>query len=277
MIITGSSISYTAIINSYFQNLSNLTEYVGSLYIFSLFLGLLIIAIQIQKVLVDQRESRLNNNLMQLGLISLTYDLFTKMKYRKIFMISSGIYIILFSIISGTIVYQPGIIFSEVYDVSIPSIKIVYCCGAVGQYPNAAIYITEQVGLMIVPLSVLLLILISSLVGWNIMLITFALSNRPKNNGKWLFSQFLQIGAFTGLFTACPTCAGLVLTSVLPSSIAVSAITGTMLLSLSNVIYQQIFLVITLGLLIGSPLILIRNIKELFEKGCIIEKTSIIS
>ena len=276
VIIIGSSISYTAIINNYFQNLNNLIQYVGVLYIFSIVLGLLMISIQIQKVLMSQREIKLNNNVIPLGLISLTYDLFTKAKYRKIFIISSVIYVIIFSVISGTIVYQPEIIFSEAYDVSIPSIKVVYCCGTLGQYPNAAIYVTEHVGLMVIPLSTLLLILISGLVAWNVMLITFALSNRPKNNGKWLFSQFLQIGAFTGLFTACPTCAGLILTSVLPSSIAVSAVTGTMLLSLSNVVYQQIFLVITLGLLIGSPLILIRNIRELFENGCIIEKTSII-
>ena len=202
------------------------------------------ISIQIQRILLGQREIKLNNKAIPLGLLSLTYDLFTKAKYRKIFIISSAIYVIIFSVISGTIVYQSEIIFSEAYDVSIPSIKIVYCCGTIGQYPNAAIYVTEHIGLMVIPLSVLLLILISGLVSWNVMLITFALSNRPKNNGKWLFSQFLQIGAFTGLFTACQTCAG--------------------------------FLVITLGLLIGSPLILIRNIRELFENGCIIEKTSII-
>jgi hypothetical protein len=76
----------------------------------------------------------------------------------------------------------------------------------------------------------------------------------------------------TGLFTACPTCAGLILTSILPGSIAISVITGTPLL-LSNVLYQQIFLLITLVILTISPLILVKNIRELFKKGCIIEKT----
>ena len=58
------------------------------------------ISIQIQKVLVGQREIKLNNNVIPLGLISLTYDLFTKAKYRKIFIISSAIYVIIFSVIS---------------------------------------------------------------------------------------------------------------------------------------------------------------------------------
>ena len=234
------------------------------------------IVIQVEKVLVKQKEINEDNNSIKLNLNTLTYDLFTKKKYKKIFIIAFGIYAVIFSIISGTFVYQSDIIFSEAFDVSIPSIKIVYCCGTVGQYPNAAIYITEHIGAMLIPISVLLLILISSLVAWNVILIAFALSNRPKNNGKWLLNQSVYIGAFTGLFTACPTCAGIVLTRILPGSLAISLITGIPILaSLSNVFYQQIFLLITIVLLIGSPLMLMRNISELFEKGCIIEKTSI--
>ena len=66
VIIIGSSISYTAIINNYFQNLNNLIHYVGALYIFSIVLGLLMISIQIQKVLMGQREIKLNNDLLKL-------------------------------------------------------------------------------------------------------------------------------------------------------------------------------------------------------------------
>ena len=80
VIIIGGSISYTSIINNYFQNLNNLIQYVGALYIFSILLGLLMIVIQIQRVLVSQREIKLKNNVIPLGLISLTYDLFTKAK-----------------------------------------------------------------------------------------------------------------------------------------------------------------------------------------------------
>jgi hypothetical protein len=243
---------------------------VASLYIISILIGMLMIVIQIEKILITQKNLKLSNNLTSIGLKSLTYDLFAKMKYRRIFIISSGLYVIFFSIISGIIVYQPEIVFSDAFNVSIPSIKIVYCCGSPGQYPNVAIYITEHIGAILIPVSLLLLILISALVSWNVMLMAFAFSNRPKNNEKWL----LSIGALTGLFTACPTCAGLLLTSILPGSVGISIITGTpLLLSLSNVFYQQIFLLITLVILTISPLILVTNIRELFEKGCIIEKT----
>jgi len=270
VIIISSSITYAEIINNYFQNLTNLVQYVASLYIISILIGMLMIVIQIEKILITQKNLNLSNNLTSINLKSITYDLFAKMKYRKIFIISSGLYVIFFSIISGTIVYQPDIVFSDAFKVSIPSIKIVYCCGSPGQYPNVAIYITEHIGAILIPVSLLLLILISALVSWNVMLMAFAFSNRPKNNEKWL----LSIGALTGLFTACPTCAGLLLTSILPGSVGISIITGTpLLLSLSNVFYQQIFLLITLVILTISPLILVTNIRELFEKGCIIEKT----
>lgn len=230
------------------------------------------IGIQIEKMFLIQKELLSRNKPVKLNLRSLTYELITKKRYKKIFLSSVIIYSIIFSIISGTVIYQSSINFSEAFNVSIPSIKVIYCCGSIGQYPNAAIYLTEHIGAMLIPISIVLLITISTLVAWNVMFIAFALNNRPKNNGKWL----LSIGAITGLFTGCPTCAGFLLTSVVPGSFVISTTIGSFILfTLSNIYYQMIFLVITLLLLMVSPSIMMGNIKELYEKGCIIENTTI--
>ena len=84
VIIIGSSITYAEIINNYFQNLANLVQYVASLYIISILIGMLMIVIQIEKILITQKNLKLSNNSTSIDLRSLTYDLFAKMKYKKI-------------------------------------------------------------------------------------------------------------------------------------------------------------------------------------------------
>ena len=265
MIIIGSSLGYNILINNYFQNLSFITGYIGLLYIISILIGLLIIGIQIQRIILNQRKLLSTNRPIELDLRSLIYDLMMKKKYRNVFFISLFGYAIIFSLVSGIIVYQPTIDFSQEFSVSIPSIKLIYCCGGIGQYPNAALYITEHFGIMLFPLNVILLITISSLVGINLLLITFAIENRPKNNVKWILSA----GTLTGLFTGCSTCAGLFLSNILPGSFILATIVSY------GSQYQQIFLIITLLLLISSPFIILRNIRYLHKNGCIIENSRI--
>ena len=258
MIIIGSSLGYNILINNYFRNLSFLTGYIGLLYIISILTGLLIIGIQIQKIILNQRKLLSTNRPIELNLRSLIYDLMMKKKYRNVFFISLFGYAIIFSVVSGIIVYQPTIDFSQEFSVSIPSIKLIYCCGGIGQYPNAALYITEHFGIMLFPLNGILLITISSLVGINLLLITFAIE-------KWILSA----GTLTGLFTGCSTCAGLFLSNILPGSFILATIVSY------GSQYQQIFLIITLLLLISSPFIILRNIKYLYKNGCIIENNRI--
>jgi len=265
VIIIGSSLGYNILINNYFRNLSFLTGYIGLLYIISILIGLLTIGIQIQRIILNQRKLLSTNRPIELDLRSLIYDLMMKKKYRNVFFISLFGYAIIFSVVSGIIVYQPTIDFSQEYSVLIPSIKLIYCCGGIGQYPNAALYITEHFGIMLFPLNVILLIAISSLVGINLLLITFAIENRPKNNVKWVLSA----GTLTGLFTGCSTCAGLFLSNILPGSLILATIVSY------GSQYQQIFLIITLLLLISSPFIILRNIKYLYKNGCIIENSRI--
>ena len=260
-----SSIIYQFIsTNYYFGNVTNMFRYIALFYVFSLLLGLMMITIYITKLFVGE-NIQFKNKVINLNIKSMLYHLFTTKKYRQTFIITSIIYSIIFSLISGIVIYQPNTLFSQTYFTNIPAIKIIYCCGNFGQYPNMAIYITEHVGLMLIPLTFLILLFVSILVGINIMLISFAINNRPKRNTKW----FLSIAAITGLFTGCPTCAGLFIASILPGTFAISSIT------IVSLYYQKIFIIITVGLLIFTAFLSLKNVKTLFEEGCIIENTKI--
>lgn len=264
--ITISSVIYQFIsANYYFGNAINMFRYIALFYVFSLLLGLMMIIIYITKLFIWQ-NIQFKNKVINLNMKSMLYHLFTTQKYRQTFIITSIVYSIIFSLVSGIVIYQPNGLFSQTYFTDIPSIKIIYCCGNFGQYPNMAIYITEHIGLMLIPLTFLILLFVSILVGINIMFISFAINNRPKRDIKWFFS----IAAITGLFTGCPTCAGLFIANVLPGSFAISSLT------LVSLYYQRIFIIITVGLLIFTAFLSLKNIKMLFEDGCIIENTKII-
>lgn len=126
-------------------------------------------------------------------------------KYSIILSMSAIGYGVFYAFITSLLVYRPNEVFSQIYGVSVPSWHIVPCCGTTGYVPIFLTYITEQFGLLIIPLNLILLLTVSTLVGINIALAVFAYDNRPKNaNANW-FSSF---GAITALFTGCPTCAG---------------------------------------------------------------------
>src|SRR5437870_12428820 len=89
-----------------------------------------------------------------------------------------------------------------------PSAFLVTCCDPIGQTPRLVVYLTSSFGLLLIPLNVLLLAGTSWMVGANMSLASFAYKTKAVSGGlKWLGS----FGATTGLLTACPTCASLLL------------------------------------------------------------------
>src|SRR4029077_20377615 len=58
----------------------------------------------------------------------------------RIFAIASLSYGLLFGVASSTLVFQPGLSFSDAYGVGVPSVVPVLCCGAVGQMPQLVVY-----------------------------------------------------------------------------------------------------------------------------------------
>ncbi len=123
-------------------------------------------------------------------------------KSRKIFVATFIGYGIFFSLISGTLVYQPEVNFAIHYGATIPSGFIAPCCDSPGYMPKIIIYLTEHVGLQIIPINLVLQIIVSYLVALNASIAINAYRISKKGSGV------STIGAATGLFIACPTCAG---------------------------------------------------------------------
>ena len=170
-------------------------------------------------------------------------------KSKKIFLSTFIGYGIFFALISGTLVYQPEINFVTHYGAVIPSGFIAPCCDEPGYMPKIIIYITEHIGLQIIPINLVLQIIVSYLVGLNVSIAVTAYSISKKGGG------ISTIGAATGLFIACPTCAGTFL------SIFIGTASG---IALSVALLQmQTFLIgISIPILIVTPYLMARKLRN---------------
>ncbi len=173
----------------------------------------------------------------------------TSKKARKIFIITFVTYGIFFSLTSGTLIYQPEVTFSYHYGAKIPSAQIVPCCDIPGYMPKILVYLTEHVGLQIIPINLVLQLVVSYLVGLNMAIAISAISLSKKNR------SVSGVGAATGLFIACPTCVGSFL------SLFVGTASG-IALSIALVQLQTLFIGISIPVLLATPFILSRKIRN---------------
>jgi hypothetical protein len=170
-------------------------------------------------------------------------------KSRQIFVVTAIGYGVFFALTSGILVYQPDVIFSQHYGVIVPSAEIVPCCGDVGYVPKFIFYVTEHVGLQVIPINLVLQISVSYLVGLNMAIAANAFSILKKRTGIG------GIAAVTGLFIACPTCAGTFL------SLFVST-TGVIAFTLAITQLQTILIGISIPLLVATPIIMAKKLKS---------------
>ena len=185
---------------------------------------------------------------------------FAKGRYSRLFLASSLVYGVFYAFASGILVFQPAWSFSEVYHVAIPSMVVATCCGPVGETPEAVVYLTHHVGFLFVPINILLLFSLSWLVGLNASFAAFSLRFRTKNFGLGWFGG---IGAFIGLFTSCPTCAGLAIIALLGG-------TGTLSASFFLGPLQTLFVVVSIPTLVATPLLSARSLHNLDGRSCVI-------
>jgi hypothetical protein len=189
---------------------------------------------------------------------SMVAAVFAKSRYSRLLLASSFAYGIFYAFVSGIIVFQPSLSFSEVYHVGIPSLAIATCCGAVGETPEAVAYLTQHLGLLLVPVNLLLLFSISWLVGVNASFGAFALSSRTRKVGLgWCGG----VGAFIGLFTSCPTCAGLAIIALLGG-------TGTLSAAFFLGPLQTLFIGLSIPILIVAPIVSARSLHNIERRAC---------
>ena len=188
------------------------------------------------------------------GLLSIIAKTTMDVKSRKIFIVTFIVYGMFFSLTAGLIVYQPDIIFSYHYDAIVPSAHMNACCGDPGYMPTIIVYMTEHVGLQIIPINLVLVLIVSYLVGLNTALAVKAISITRKSGG------LTSIGAATGLFVACPTCASTFFAIFIGSS---SAVTFTVILTQ----LQTLFVGITIPILLLTPIIIAKKIQKK-DDGC---------
>ena len=168
-------------------------------------------------------------------------------KAKKTFVVTFIVYGIFFSMTSGILVYQPEVVFSYHYGADVPSAHITPCCGAPGYMPKFVAYLTEHVGLNVIPINLLLQIVVSYLVALNTALAVNAIAVTKKTGGLG------SIGATTGLFIACPTCVGSFLSLFIG---ATSAVAFTIALTE----LQTLFIAISIPILILTPFLISRRI-----------------
>ena len=181
-------------------------------------------------------------------------------KSRKIFVATFIGYGLFFSMASGTLVYQPEVNFSIHYGATIPSGFIAPCCDSPGYMPKIIVYLTEHVGLQIIPVNLVLQIVVSYLVGLNASIAVSAYMISKKEKGV------STIGAATGLFIACPTCAGTFL------SIFIGTASG-IALSIALTQLQTLFIAISIPILIIIPYVLAKKLRNA-DGSCKIEPTN---
>lgn len=181
-------------------------------------------------------------------------------KSRKIFVAVFIAYGVFFSLISGTLVYQPEVNFAIHYGATIPSGFIAPCCDGPGYMPKIIIYLTEHVGLQVIPINLVLQIIVSYLVALNASIAISAYKISKKGRGA------STIGAATGLFIACPTCAGTFL------SIFIGTASG-IALSIALTQMQTMFIAISIPILLATPYVMAKKLRN-SDGSCKIEGES---
>jgi hypothetical protein len=170
------------------------------------------------------------------------------------------IYGVVYLVVSSVVVFQPYVDFGSTYGVTSPSWTAAACCGSPGTVPALIVYLAPgaHLALQVLPLDLLFAVVVPLLVGLNVTVASHALRNRDvRSNVGWVGS----VGVLAGLFTGCPTCAGLFLASAAGGL-------GATTLAVALAPYQMLFVLVSIPLLAGSPLLIAYNARRAMRAAC---------
>jgi hypothetical protein len=179
---------------------------------------------------------------------------------RKIGIAAAVLYGLVYLVVSSVLVFQPGVDFGAAYGVTGPGWNAAACCGSPGTVPALIVYLLPQahLALQILPLDALFAVVVPILVGLNVTLAVHSFRNKVlRANTGWLGS----VGILAGLFTGCPTCAGLFLAGAVGGF-------GATTLAVALAPYQMLFVVLSIPLLLASPLVIATYARKAMRAAC---------
>jgi hypothetical protein len=189
------------------------------------------------------------------SLISFITGAFSDLNYWKIMIVAAIGYGIFFGFLSQILVYRADVSFNE-RGIKVPSLDLIPCCAAPGYMPTATVYITDHFLILIIPLNVILATVVSLLVGFNVALSIYAF--RLKKSLQTKTSLAAGIGATSGLFVGCPTCAGSLISALLGIGIAGAGGTSASVLAP----FQTLFIAASIPALVVAPFLIARSIRS---------------
>src|ERR671914_97640 len=188
-------------------------------------------------------------------LISFITGAFYDRNYWKIMIVAAIGYGIFFGFLSQILVYRADVSFTE-RGIGVPSLDLIPCCAAPGYMPMVTLYLTDHFLILIIPLNVILATIVSLLVGFNVALSIFAF--RLKKSLQTKTSLAAGIGATSGLFVGCPTCAGSLISAILGIGIAGAGGTSASVLAP----FQTLFIAASIPALVVAPFLTARSIRS---------------
>lgn len=202
--------------------------------------------------------------------LPIVVDIITQTKrYRLVFIIVLLAYALLFAFISQMIIFRPYVSFSHVYQVTIPSWIITPCCNLPGLVPTFTAYISDSLIVFIIPINLILTVVLSTLVSVNTTLALYVFQNSRSKSTKNNSCCFSGIGAATGLFTACPTCAGTFFFTIVGTIISAAGASSTLVAAAAPAAaaaalapFQILFIIISIAVLLVSSYVTINSIKK---------------
>ena len=242
--LTAPSGEQPVMITPYLMNLANAVLTI-------IFISLLFVGYGIYRIFKAEQRLKTNTD----SLMSYITAAFLDNKYWKVMAISAIIYGIFFGFLSQIFIYRYDISFSE-QGITVPSVNVIPCCNMPGYVPMLTVFPTDHFLIMIIPINIILAVIVSVLVGFNISLALYAFKLEKAQNTKRV-SFVGSVGAISGLFVGCPTCAGSLFSMLLGYSL------GTTMAVLAP--FQTLFILISIPSLILAPFLIGRRIRSRYS------------
>jgi len=205
------------------------------------------------RIFKAEQELSSNSN----SLMSYITSAFSDNKYWKVMIISAVGYGIFFGFLSQIFIYRGDISFTGI-GIAVPSINVVTCCNVPGYVPMFAAYITNHFLILLIPINIILALVISVMVGFNISLNLFAYKRMMKMQVTKKISLVESIGVTTGLFIGCPTCAGSLFALLFGFGTGGTAAAAVAALLAP---FQTLFIIVSIPALIISPFLIARTLR----------------